>query len=38
MTEIAIRTENLTRDFGTVRAVDGLDGGAERNHFRLPGA
>jgi mRNA degradation ribonuclease J1/J2 len=24
MTEIAIRTENLTRDFGTVRAVDGL--------------
>ena len=24
MTEIAIRTENLTRDFDTVRAVDGL--------------
>ncbi len=24
MTEIAIRTENLTRDFSTVRAVDGL--------------
>lgn len=24
MSEIAIRTENLTRDFDTVRAVDGL--------------
>jgi hypothetical protein len=23
MTEVAIRTENLTRDFDTVRAVDG---------------